>query len=151
VQQAGEGGGRVIRLALATASLCGLSACAMSLPMGSLVDEDEITTSSVTPRPRKAPQLSPDLGEEDWRRAKNAMGVALDPQGSGSQVSWDNPDSRMKGAFKPLGQPFVKNDEICRSFAATLSGGEKNASVEGTACRPSGGEWVLKEVKPRKG
>ena len=141
----------MLRLGIVALLASALAACAMTLPMGSITDEDEITTSSVTPRGRKATQLSPDLGEEDWRRAKNAMGVALDPQGSGAPVTWDNPDSRMRGTFKPQGQPFVKDDEICRAFTATVSGRDKNAAVEGTACRPSGGEWVLKEVRTKKG
>jgi surface antigen len=36
------------------------------------------------------------------------MAVALDPQGSGSPVTWDNPDTGFKGTFTPVGQPFVK-------------------------------------------
>jgi hypothetical protein len=139
----------VLRLWFAAALLAGLSACSLSLPMGTLA-EDDITTSSVTPRPRKVPPLSSDLGEEDWRRAKSAMAVALDPQGSGSPVAWDNPGSKLKGTFKPQGQPFVRDDEICRSFIATLVGRGSANSLEGTACRPSGGEWSLKDVKHRK-
>jgi hypothetical protein len=57
----------------------------------------------------------------------------------------------MKGTFKPQGQPFVKDDEICRSFAAILVGRGSTDALEGTACRPSGGEWTLKDVKHRKG
>ena len=55
----------------------------------------------------------------------------------------------MKGTFTPMGAPFVKNDEICRSFSAHLSGPSTSA-LHGTACRPSGGEWAIKEVKPLK-
>ena len=80
---------------------------------GSLFPEPE-STSSITPRVMSP--LSPELGGEDWRRAKGALAIALDPQGSGSSVSWDNPDTDMKGNFAPVGQPFVKTDEICRAF-----------------------------------
>ena len=80
------------------------------------------------------------------------MAVALDPQGSGARVTWDNPDTTLKGEFTPVGQPFVKDDEICRAFLATLAGQGSSASLQGTACRPSGGEWAIKDVKPfRKG
>jgi surface antigen len=75
--------------------------------------------------------------------------VALDPQGPGTQVSWDNPDTAMKGSFTPTGAPYVKNDEICRAFSAHLSG-PAAASLQGAACRPSGGEWTIKEIKPAK-
>ena len=37
------------------------------------------------------------LDAEDWRRAKAALSTALDPQGNGSLVGWDNPDSGNKG------------------------------------------------------
>ena len=91
--------------------------------------------------------LSAELGIEDWRRAKGAMAVALDPQGSGSPVTWDNPDTGFKGTFTPVGQPFVKGDEICRAFLAGLTG-QATSSLQGTACRLSGEEWAIKDVKP---
>jgi surface antigen len=120
-------------------------ACGLSFPMASLFPEPE-TTASITPK-IVAP-LSSDLGAEDWRRAKGALAVALDPQGSGSSVSWDNPDTDLKGNFAPVGQPFVKTDEICRAFLATLITKDTTRSLQGTACRPSGGEWTVKDVKP---
>jgi hypothetical protein len=43
----------------------------------------------------------------------------------------------------------VKNDEICRAFSAHLSG-PATAALQGTACRLSGGEWTIKEIKPAK-
>jgi surface antigen len=119
--------------------------CGMSFPMASLFPEAE-TTSSITPR--IVSPLSPELNAEDWRRAKGALTIALDPQGSGSSVSWDNPDTENKGNFAPVGQPFVKTDEICRAFLATLSLKETARSLQGTACRPSGGDWAIKDVKP---
>jgi len=133
------------------AGLIALSAAACSFSVGVVgveleADEPEATG---TIAPKTAAPLSPDLNEEDWRRAKAALAVALDPQGPGTQVSWDNPATTMKGTFTPMGAPFVKNDEICRTFSAHLSG-PSNASLQGTACRPSGGEWAIKEIKSAK-
>lgn len=125
-------------------------ACSFSFGVVGLDERDPepVATGSIAP---KAPiALSAELDEEDWRRAKAALAVALDPQGPGTLVSWDNPATSMKGHFTPTGAPFVKNDEICRSFSAHLSG-PSTAALHGTACRPSGGEWTLKEVKPLKG
>ena len=51
------------------------------------------------------------------------------------------PRPRMKGQFTPTGAPYVKNDEICRDFSAHLSG-PASASLQGSACRPSGGDWA---------
>jgi surface antigen len=135
---------------LLAVGLIALSTGACSFSFGlSAFDDDEPKSTGAIGTKAVAP-LSADLDDEDWRRAKAALAVALDPQGPGTQVSWDNPATTMKGTFTPVGAPFVKNDEICRSFSAHLSG-PSAASLHGTACRPSGGEWAIKDVKPQKG
>jgi surface antigen len=123
-------------------------ACSFSFGLSALDDEEPKATGAIAAK--AATPLSADLDAEDWRRAKAALAVALDPQGPGTQVSWDNPATTMKGTFTPMGAPFVKNDEICRTFSASLSG-SSSSSLNGTACRPSGGEWAIKDVKPLKG
>ena len=123
------------------------SGCGMSLGLSALDEDGPKSTGAIASK--AAVTLSSDLDEEDWRRAKAALAVALDPQGAGTQVSWDNPATSRKGTFTPMGAPFVKNDEICRAFSASLSG-PSSASLHGTACRPSGGEWAIKDVKPHK-
>ena len=122
------------------------SACGMSLGLSALDEDGPKATGSIASKTAVA--LSSDLDEEDWRRAKAALAVALDPQGSGAQVSWDNPDSALKGTFTPVAQPFVKDDEICRAFLAQITGQAIASSLRGTACRPSGGEWSITEVRP---
>ncbi|MBF9195405.1 RT0821/Lpp0805 family surface protein [Microvirga terrestris] len=124
------------------------SACGLSLGLSALDEDGPMATGAIASKTDIS--LSSDLDDEDWRRAKAALAVALDPQGPGTQVSWDNPATTRKGTFTPVGAPFVKNDEICRSFSAHLSG-PSTSVLQGMACRPSGGEWVLKEVKPLKG
>jgi surface antigen len=121
-------------------------ACSLGVPLTALSVPE--TTQSVAPR--AVSPLSADLGEEDWRRAKGALAVALDPQGSGAKVSWDNPDTTLRGTFTPVGQPFVKSDDICRAFVATVTGQSSETVLQGTACRPSGGEWSVKDVRPFK-
>ena len=145
----GEGLGAPFGAGLrAIALVAALSAggCSWSFAIGSLVDEDRTGSTAV----RAVSPLSPDLGTEDWRRAKGALGVALDPHGNGSTVSWDNPETTLRGTFTPVGQPFVKSDEICRAFLATVTGQGNATSVQGTACRPSGEEWAIRDVKPWK-
>jgi len=92
--------------------------------------------------------LSADLGPEDWRRAKGALATALDPQGNGAPVKWDNPDSEISGTFTPVAQPYVEADEICRVFLATINFPGRTSSLQGTACKLSADEWQLKEAKP---
>ncbi|WP_238313255.1 RT0821/Lpp0805 family surface protein [Methylobacterium crusticola] len=103
------------------------------------------TTGSIAPAAPRS--FGGDLSIEDWRRAKAALGVALDPQGNGQPVKWDNPGSGMRGMVNPTGLPFVRNDEICRGFLATVIGPSGNRFVRGTGCRPSGGAWELKSLK----
>jgi surface antigen len=169
--------GEAVRFMAVCLIAAAASACSLSYSIVTLDVEEPETTASIAPK--AISPLSPDLTEEDWRRAKAALGVALDPQGAGTQVSWDNPDTSRKGAFTPSGAPFVKNDEICRSFSAHVSthvsaqvsapgsapvrppvSGDKQSALHGqptlngqsalhgTACRPSGGEWAITEIKP---
>lgn len=134
----------VLGLALLGALASG--GCSISMPVAPLTAEAESTTGSVASS--GGSPLSRDLGPEDWRRARAALGVALDPQGNGSSVSWDNPETALKGSFTPVGQPFVRSDEVCRAFLATINGQESAASLQGTACRPSGGDWAIRDVRP---
>uniref|UniRef100_A0A9E8CSC8 RT0821/Lpp0805 family surface protein n=1 Tax=Bosea sp. NBC_00436 TaxID=2969620 RepID=A0A9E8CSC8_9HYPH len=137
--------------------------CSVSFPILGLSSksEDEVvtsamTTSSVLPArgsDRAGPfhGLASELGPEDMRRADGAMGVALDPQGNGAAVSWDNPQSGIKGSFIPVGGPFLRSDEICRAFIASVQTQTQPIKLQGTACRPSGGDWVVKDMGPWKG
>jgi len=133
--------------------------CSVSFPILGLSSksEDEVmTTSSVLPsrgssKPGALASLATELGPEDLRRADGAMAVALDPQGNGAAVSWDNPQSGVKGSFIPVGGPFLRSDEICRAFIASVQTQTKPAKLQGTACRPSGGEWAVKDMEPWKG
>ena len=132
--------------------------CSVSFPilgLSSKAEDDVATTSSTlpssSPRPSVLASLSADLGPEDMRRAEGALSVALDPQGNGAPVSWDNPQSGIKGAFTPVGGPYVSADEICRSFIATVHLQTKLTRLQGKACRPTGGEWVVKETQAWKG
>ncbi|MCO5090720.1 RT0821/Lpp0805 family surface protein [Bosea sp. (in: a-proteobacteria)] len=146
---------------LAAAVLLSLfsAGCSVSFPILGLSSksEDEVaTTSAILPvsggdRQGALSGLSSELGPEDMRRADGAMGVALDPQGNGAPVAWDNPQSGIKGSFIPVGGPFLRSDEICRAFIASVQTQSRPVKLQGTACRPSGGEWAVKDMGPWKG
>ncbi|MCJ2011132.1 RT0821/Lpp0805 family surface protein [Methylobacterium sp. J-076] len=110
-------------------------------PAAAAVEEPVTTGSIAAPR-----TFGPDLSGEDWRRAQAALTVALDPQGNGRPVKWDNPDSGLHGSVNPTGLPYVAEDQICRTFLASVIGTEKSRFVRGTGCKPSGGEWTLKRM-----
>lgn len=140
---------------MATAFLS--SGCAVILPFDSLQPDLE-TTQSINP---PSALLSHDLNEEDWRRAQSALSLAVDPQGSGQPVNWDNPASKKRGVFTPIGQFTLVENTICRKFISVLIdqtksqikhqakfAGHGESRHEGQACRVGPGEWVMKDVKP---
>ena len=130
----------------------------MTMPLFSSAekpDDPASVTGSIKPATvRMAPnglateELGDHLGTEDMRRATGAMALALDPQGNGSPVNWDNAESRSAGRFTPVGGPFLKDDEVCRAFLAQISTLMDKRQLQGTACRPSGGIWAIRELKP---
>lgn len=122
----------------------GLSAC--SFPVPGLSDDKAETTGSIGRL--DATPLSAALGQEDLRRARGALAIALDPQGSGAAVKWDNPDTGASGTFTPVGAPFVKADIVCRAFLAAVATPARSSTLQGTACRPTPAEWVIRELKP---
>lgn len=111
--------------------------------------EPQDVTGSI---PRPAPTLSRALDGEDLRRAVAAMSTALDPQGSGASVNWDNPQTGAKGSFTPVGQPYPLEGKICRAFLADIAANDAQEKLQGAACREKTAEWALMDVKPfRKG
>jgi surface antigen len=136
------GAGAVLLLALAGGG------CSLSLQLASLQNDPE-TTASVPISP-----LSPTLDTEDWRRAQAAVSLAVDPQGSGQVVNWENPATKRKGSFVPTGNLVLAENTVCRPFSATIvDGGAKSVETRhlGKACRTGPGEWVIREVKEQGG
>ncbi|ACL56076.1 RT0821/Lpp0805 family surface protein [Methylobacterium nodulans] len=136
---------------VAAAGLLTLAGCSQPLlvfqakPEAAAPAPEPVSTGSIGPVAPKS--FGSDLTPEDWRRAKAALAVALDPQGNGQPVKWDNPESKMRGMVNPTGLPYVANDEICRNFLATVIAPSGSRFVRGTGCRPSGGSWELKSLK----
>jgi surface antigen len=122
-----------------------LAGCSISFPIGSLIEDDR--TASIAPKKQASP-LSPELGPEDWRRARAALATALDPQGNGAPVPWDNPETMMRGSFGAAGPAFVRNDQICRPFTATLVAQASRSALKGEACRAPTEGWQVVKVEP---
>ena len=94
-----------------------LAGCSMAFPISPLMSRvaKEDAAGAV---PKSS--LAGLLDAEDWRRAKAALSTALDPQGNGSLVGWDNPESGNKGSFTPVGKPYPLEAGICRAFLAEV-------------------------------
>ncbi len=140
----------------AAALALGLAGCSLTAPLeplpkaGVATADTSLVTGSIAPRIAAAATLSPQLDQEDWRRARAALATALDPQGNGGAVRWDNADSGHKGSFSPVGDAYLVKDEICRSFVASLTLDEPERWLQGSACRMSPTEWMIREAKPWK-
>jgi surface antigen len=124
-----------------------LAGCSMAFPISPLMwPGSKEDAAGAVPKP----PLGGLLDAEDWRRAKAALSTALDPQGNGSLVSWDNPDSGNKGSFIPVGKPFPLAAGICRVFLAEVNCKGDEHALQGTACSDKRGEWTIAEAKPWK-
>jgi surface antigen len=120
--------------------------CSLNFPMMSLVPEPEPeTTASIVPN---SSMLTPGLSPEDWTLASSALDKALDPQLNGAPTKWSNAETGARGSFAAAGPAYVRNDQVCRSFKATvvLQGPERQ--LLGTACRAGAGAWTLQKMKP---
>lgn len=103
-------------------------------------------------KPSSAPELARGLDAEDFRRARAALGTALDPQGEGGGVRWDNGQTGAKGEFTPVGHAYPEDGKICRAFLAEIATKLGEEHLQGTACREKIAEWTIVEVRPwRKG
>ena len=124
-----------------------LAGCSMAFPISPLMSPgSKEDVAVVVPKA----SLAGLLDAEDWRRAKAALSTALDPQGNGSLVVWDNPDSGNKGSFTPVGKPYPLEAGICRVFLAELDRKGDEQAMQGTACSDKQGEWTIAEAKPWK-
>lgn len=140
--------GPICRLAGVLMLALAASACSLTMQLTSFNDEVE-TTASIPSRPSAATKLDASLDDEDWRRAQSALSLAVDPQGPGLPVNWDNPSSKRKGTFVAAGNMVIVQDTICRPFSATLvQPTGKEGKHSGQACRTGPGEWALRLDAP---
>lgn len=117
------------------------SACSMSFPIAGFMPDTTATGSISSPDSL----LFKALDQEDWRRAHAAMAIALDPQGNGLSVNWDNPRSGARGSFVAAAEPIASADMICRAFRAHIVSDPHDArDVSGSACRDAAGGWRVK-------
>jgi surface antigen len=129
-----------IRIAF-VASWIGVSQAGCSIAIGPLLGDSETTGSSKAAEP-----ISNALDGEDWRRARAAMAVALDRNGDGAVVHWDNPMTQANGAFTPIGEVYSAHGRICRSFTADITTQAAGQHLQGEACRGSAGEWTVSMI-----
>ncbi len=135
-----------------------LAGCSISMPIGSMFgsdDEPGKATGSVDPSSDAAgavrlpsqTSLAEGMSSEDIRRSQSALALALDPEGNGVPVNWDNPQSGSKGSFRSNGEFFLVGNQLCRRFVAELGAGQQPTAYDGRACRAGPQNWVIVEAK----
>lgn len=122
-------------------------ACSFSIPIGPITPTSDAVTGSI-----KQPSPAQLADQEDRRRAMAALATALDPQGAGTSVAWDNPTSGDRGVVTPLGHAYPDDGRICRAFAQTTRADGATTSGQGLACMETGGEWnvVSRKAPPMR-
>jgi surface antigen len=124
-----------------------LAACSMSFPISPLLSRR--TKEDIAGEIRES-AIASVLDSEDWPRARAALSTALDAQGNGALVRWDNPDSGNGGSFAPAGEAYHLDAKICRKFLAKVDRKGDEQALQGTACADRQGEWTIAEAKPWK-
>jgi surface antigen len=142
-----------LAMAVSLAALT-LSGCSISTRIGSLFGEDEAaeTTASTDEadaiaEPLRTGGLSPRMNDEDTRRSQSALALALDPEGKGVPVNWDNPETGATGSFSASGDFYIKSNQLCRPFTADLAYSGAKESFKGKACRAGPGAWAILDSK----
>ena len=136
----------LVRVVLCAFVALPASGCALSFPLAGFTT-DQTATGSIG---RSDALLFKALDQEDWRRAKAAMAVALDPQGNGASVAWDNPTSGAHGRFVAIANPVARADAVCRDFKASMvPAASSDREVVGSACRDPGGDWTVRQASER--
>ncbi len=136
------------RAAILCALTVALGGCSVSMPISPFGSKDKTRDDITGSIPGPGAVLSRRLDDEDWRRARAALGTALDPQGNGASVIWENSQSGAHGSFVPVAQTYPTDDRICRAFLAKIETESGSEDVQGTACRENGGDWSVRDAKP---
>ena len=129
----------------------GLAGCAVATPLEGGIDTQPTgSISAPPPQGDAASHLPAALDEEDRRRVLGALAIALDPQGNGASVRWDNPMSKAQGDITPIGFAYPSKDLICRRFSARFEIPAGAHVEEGSACRDKNAQWKIAELQPAK-
>ena len=122
--------------------------CMNAGPMASLMTDEDVTGSIKASAPGLSASPLPLLSPEDWTQASKALASALDPQGAGAAVVWENSASGARGTMTPVGLVYAADGQICRAFLADIEGRASGLRLQGRGCRTGDGPWVASDLKP---
>ncbi len=120
-----------------------IGGCMSVGPMTSLLADDDVTGAI----PASAASPVPALSAQDWGFASKALAGALDPQGSGAAVLWENIASGVRGSMTPVGLVYEADGRTCRAFLAEIGGRAPVQRLQGRGCREGREDWLVSDLK----
>lgn len=93
--------------------------------------------------PQSFEALRAKLAPDDPAAVLEAIGYALAQVGDGSSYVWHRTDGPLMGNVRIVSSFRDETGAVCRKLALTLILGDLVRPSEATACRDSGGHWVL--------
>ena len=122
--------------------------CMNAGPMASLMADEDVTGSIQASASGVSASPLPLLSPDDWTAASKALDAALDPQGSGVAVVWENPASGMRGSMTAVGATYAADGLTCRAFLTEIDVGPPPRRLQGRGCRTGDGPWAVSDLKP---
>ena len=124
-----------------------VAACAGCSSMSNVLDDGNIETGSISPRPVSLAESGPPppqgINAADWQMARLALDEAL-AANDGISIPWSNPETGARGTATPIGSERVGQ---CRDFMIAILVQEMpDRWVRGEACR-NGKATALSQVR----
>jgi surface antigen len=88
-------------------------------------------------------EVGKSLDHADQLYASRASYQALEYAPSGTETTWQNPDSGHSGSVTPTRTYESTTGQYCREFQQQAAIGGQVQDVYGTACRQPDGQWQL--------
>lgn len=83
------------------------------------------------------------LGKQDAEKGATNNLNALDQLGPGQTASWRDASTGNYGSTTVHSAYTNSSGDLCKTFSETIHTSRKDASEQGTACRPTGGSWTV--------
>jgi surface antigen len=128
--------------------LAGIAALISALSTGGCaykLDSDVQETGAGSNRKAAAAVATP--SETDLAYARAAAAKALAHGARDASIPWENPHTGAGGNITPLAVVHSEGAATCRDFLASYIHGEKQAWLQGAACRTANGKWEVKTLK----
>jgi len=83
--------------------------------------------------------------------ARAAAAEVLTKGGKETSLPWENPRTGARGTVTPIAAVYTQDGFTCQDFLASyLREGNKEAWLQGEACRVHQGKWEIRSLKPWK-